>query len=94
MIGAEIVTGINVSIYISFGIRVVFRKSDVSVCTLVDKAIALLLIDVRFGLIVPVLFFSICIIICRNSYLQEVIIIESVTGIQCFCLFCCIAVIV
>ena len=94
MVSAEIVTCINVSIYISFCIRVVFCKSDVSICTLVDKAIALLLIDVRFCLIVPVLFFSICIIIGRNSYLQEVIIIESMTSIQCFSLLCCIAVIV
>ena len=94
MVGAIRVSSINISVHISLCIRVILGKSDVTVGTLVDKAISLLFVHIRFCLVVAVVLFSCRIIIGRYTHLQELGIIKSVSCIQGICLVCSIAVIV
>ncbi len=94
MVCAIRVSSIDIAVHISLCIRVILGKSDVTIGTLINKAVSLLLIHVRFCLVVAVVLFSSRIIIGRNTHLQELGIIESVSCIQGFCLICCIAVIV
>ena len=94
MVGAIRVSSINIAIHISLCIRVILGKSDVAIGTLVDKAISLLFVHIRFCLVVAVVLFSCRIIIGRYTHLQKLGIIKSVSCIQGFCLVCSIAVIV
>ena len=84
----------QVTRHIPLGIRIVFCKPYIGIGPLIDEAVTRLFVYIFFRMVIAVLLFRIRIIIGRYTYLYKFRIIKSMAGIQRFCLFCRIGIVI